>query len=179
MTLALILGGANSVWDELREARRLATPDLIIATNHAGRDFDEPLDHWATMHPELLPRWTDARAKAGRPAAGQLWTADHRPGPLPMRRIKGPGGSSGLLAVFVGLELGVDRMVLCGVPMHANFSHYDDQRQRRWTEARQYWYSWERALPRIGNRVRSFAGETRQMLGEPTGEWMNGRPDAQ
>lgn len=172
--LALILGGACGVWEELAAARALAEPDIIIATNHAGRDLDGPLDHWVSMHAELMPTWTKARADAGRSPAGQLWSANHRPGPMPMRRIQSPGGSSGLLAVFVGLELRVERMILCGIPLDQRAKHFDDPRERPWQEARQYWNAWDRAKPRIADRVRSMSGYTRQWLGHPTAEWLNG-----
>lgn len=172
--LAVILGGAETVWADLEAVRQLGEPEIIIATNHAGRDYPGALDHWVTMHAELIPGWARERAAAGRPEAGKLWSALHRPGPMPMERIKSPGGSSGLLAVYVGLTLGVERMILCGVPMCQNGRHYDDQRRRKWQEAAQYMNSWTRALPEIADRVRSMGGNTRRMLGAPDRGWWNG-----
>lgn len=173
-TLAVILGGAESVWADLEAVRALGEPDIIIATNHAGRDYPGALDHWVTMHAELIPMWARARAEAGYPEAGKMWSALHRPGPLPMERIKSPGGSSGLLAVYVGLALGVERMILCGVPMCQNGRHYDDPLKRKWQEAAQYMNSWTRALPLIKDRVRSMGGHTQRMLGGPDRGWWNG-----
>lgn len=173
--LAFVLGGAETVWRDLAAARALAPgPALIIACNHAARDFDGPLDHWATMHPELLPRWIAERRAAGRPDAGHLWAAAHRPASIEVRRLRSPGGSSGLFAVFVGLELGLERMILCGIPMAQKVPHFDDERRRPWREARQYWPAWERAKAQMGDRVRSMGGYTASWLGSPTREWLDG-----
>lgn len=173
VTVAFVLGGAGCIWDDLDEARELATPDLIIATNHAGRDFKGHVDHWVSMHAELLAHWQGQRHRAGRSPAGKLWSAQHRQGgPATIDRIPSPGGSSGLLAVFVGLHLGIDRIICCGVPMSSNEAHYDDR--KRWMEARMYLPAWRRALPKMQDRVRSMSGETAILLGRPDGTWLNG-----
>lgn len=173
--IAFVLGGGNTVWEDLAAAHRLAEPDLIIACNHAARDYPGRVDHWVTMHPELFPHWINLRAAAAREPAGQLWCAKHRHHYSkvgPVKQIASPGGSSGMLCVQVGLELGCTHMLLCGIPIHQNGRHYD--RSIRWTEARQYLPAWERQLPIIRDRVRSFGGETARLLGPPTREWIDG-----
>jgi hypothetical protein len=174
MRLALILGGADCLFDDIEAALELTGPGpIIIATNHAGRDYHGHVDHWVSMHAELLAFWANERAKAGRGPAGRLWSAAHRQGGTSsIDRIASPGGSSGLLAVFVGLELGLDRLILCGVPMQPAARHYDDMRP--WTEARQYLPAWRRAVPTIVDRVRSMSGATADLLGRPDEEWLNG-----
>lgn len=172
--IAIILGGALSVWDDLDLASKLAPAATVIGTNHAGRDHDGPLDHWVTMHPEILPRWIEARRAAARPDAGQLWSAAHRRGEVEgLRHIKGVGGSSGLLAVMVAIEIGATHVMLCGVPMCQNGRHYDRERMK-WQEAPQYLAAWRMQLPIITGKVKSFGGETERMLGRPTKEWLDG-----
>lgn len=170
--IAFVLGGADSLWTDLEQAHALAKPDLVIATNNAGRDYPGAVDHWVSMHSDFLPMWAAKRAAAGLPPAGKFWSAAHRQGgPPDMARIRSPGGSSGLLAVYVGLELGCTHMILCGMPMHQNGHHFDNK--AKWTEARQYWQAWERVLPVIRGRVKSFGGQTFHWLGCPTGEWLD------
>lgn len=171
--IAIVLGGAASVWDELAAALDLAPDAVMVACNHAARDLDGRLDHWVTMHPELLPMWIKARASAGRPPAGQLWSARHRPSPVPVNTIPTVGGSSGLLSAMVALKVGADRVMLCGIPIHQNGRHYD--RSVRWIEARQYLAAWTKQLPVLAGKVRSFGGETGKMLGTPTKDWLDGR----
>jgi hypothetical protein len=169
---ALVLGGANTLAVDRAAALELFAPDLVIACNHAARDEPGRVDHWATMHSELLPKWIAARRAAGRPAAGQYWHARHRPCVVEgARPIESWGGSSGLLCVAVAYQLGCTHVVLAGVPMIKNMRHYDDTRP--WLEARQYWPAWERRRHVMQPKVRSLSGWTQELLGGPTAEWLN------
>lgn len=169
---ALVLGSGNTLADDKAKALELFTPDLVIACNHAGRDEPGRVDHWVTMHPDLMPHWLSQRRAAGRPEPGQLWHARHRPPKLESTQIESWGGSSGLLCVAVAFEVGAERVVLAGVPMCKNNRHYDNHEQ--WWEARQYWPAWEKNVGRMQGRVRSFSGWTAKLLGLPTREWLDG-----
>lgn len=171
---ALVLGSARTLPDDRAAALELFSPDLIIACNHAARDEPDRVDHWATMHPELLPGWIQTRRMAGRPDAGRYWYARHRLCPIEgATPIESWGGSSGLLCVSVAFELGCTRIVLAGVPMQKRDAHFDEQKP--WLEARQYWPAWERRMTLLRGRVRSMSGWTREQLGVPTQEWIDGK----
>lgn len=176
---ALVLGGANTLHEDSALALDLfgQAPDLVIASNHAARDEPGQLDHWATMHPDLLPHWIAQRRAAERPEAGQLWVPRHRlhKAPEGVRTIESWGGSSGLLCVAVALEVGAERVILAGVPMLKTARHYDDE--KHWLEARQYWPAWERQAHLMRGRVKSLSGWTRELLGAPTAEWIRGERD--
>lgn len=170
---ALIIGGANTLEADRREAERLFSPDLIIGCNHAARDEPGRIDHFVSMHGELIPKWLEARRKFRRPEPGAVWHARHRPCLAEgARPIESWGGSSGLLCVAVAWHLGVERIVLAGIPMVKTARHYDDERY--WNEARQYWPAWERRQEQLRERVRSMSGWTRDLLGPPTEAWLNG-----
>lgn len=168
----VILGGADCVWSDLDNAQALFTPDAVIACNHAARDYYGFVDHSVTMHPDIRDRlWIPARRAAGLPDAGQLWHPRHRgawPGSTP---IESKGGSSGMLCIRVALELGFDKIVLCGVPMAKLNRHYDDHRP--WIEARQYHNVWLREAPALQGRVKSMSGWTREVFGAPDEGWIN------
>lgn len=170
---ALVLGGANTLEADKAAALELFEPHLIIACNHAGRDEPGRVDHWCTMHPDLMPMWLKARRVAGRPEPGKLWHARHRPPTLDSTQIESWGGSSGLLCVAVAFELGVQRIVVAGVPLRKWSEHYD--KAGPWWEARQYWPAWEKHADAMQDRVRSCSGWTQQLLGSPTREWLHGR----
>lgn len=171
--IAFVLGGADSVWTDLAAAQALVGHDLMIGCNHAARDYGGRLDHWVSMHPDLFPKWTAERARNGHAPAGDLWGARHRvTAQQGVRRIESWGGSSGLLCVRVAIELGCTHIILCGVPMHQNGAHFDNP--RKWNEARQYWGPWERNLPAMLGRVKSFHGQTFHWLGHPTKAWIDG-----
>jgi hypothetical protein len=75
---ALVIGSANTLADDYAAACELFTADMLIGCNHAARDHDGPLDHWATMHPNLWKLWVPERRAAGRPEAGAYWYPRHR-----------------------------------------------------------------------------------------------------
>ena len=174
---ALILGGAACLDEDLAAAAALGITEetaAIIATNHAGRDRPGRVDAWASFHAELFNRWIAEREAAGRPPALMLWTAErplHEPQMPPNLHLTSHwGGSSGLLAVAVALELGFRRIVLCGVPMTAEGEHYD--RAGLWIDAGNYRRAWLDRAGVLAGRVRSMSGWTRDMLGEPDSAWL-------
>lgn len=183
--IALILGGADNLEEDRLAALKLFAPDLIVATNNAGRDYPGHVDHWVTMHPSRTPAtpgmegWVAERRKAGRPDAGQLWIPHHRNPPKGLeplvRRAPSAGGSSGLFACFVVVKMLCCRGVLVGVPMMAERRHYDDK--RIWAEAPRYWGNWLTAARKesvLRRDIRSMSGKTRELFGAPTEEWLRG-----
>lgn len=173
---ALVIGSAACMPADQAAALELFQPDVIVAVNHAGRDYPGPLDHWASFHPELLPRWIAQRAGSGLPDAGKLWTGHHRACPphLAINRVRNWGGSSGLLAACVALEIGADRIVLVGIPLDYTQGHYDDPKP--WRDAANYRKAWVSHLDQLAN-VRSMSGYTAEILGKPTKEWIEWKPE--
>jgi len=75
------------------------------------------------------------------------------------------GGSSGLFAARVGLEvLKYERVVLCGIPMEAT-AHFN--RPEPWADAIPSRQGWLEALPVLKGKVFSMSGWTRELLGAP------------
>lgn len=180
MKTALVLGGALSLHeDEISALAMGFKPDLIIATNHAGRDRPGRVDHWCSFHMELFPLWIKARAAAGHPRAGWLWSCHPAPAPkgLLIRKTANWKGSSGLLAVTVALELECSHIILCGVPMTREGEHYD--KPGLWRDAGNYRKAWTDAVPKMAGRVRSFGGFTGEILGAPDPEWLAKDPAPQ
>lgn len=178
MRTAIILGGAKNVFDDLSVVEALGvnigeTP--IIATNHAGRDWPAPFLAWVSFHAELFPSWLEARRADGMPDPETLWTTDRPLGPIPVdipiQKAENWRGSSGLLAVTVGLHMGFDRLILCGVPMDADQEHYD--RPGRWVDAGNYRASWLNRRLDMAGKVRSPSGWTKTILGAPSVEWLS------
>lgn len=174
---ALLVGAAACMAEDRAAAGAMfgdAGPDTTIFCNHPARDEDGPVDHWVTMHPELLGAWLKARQVAGRPAPGTFWCPSGRPVPvnIPFRRAPSWGGSSGLLMVTVALELGCSRIVLAGVPLDKQ-PHYDDA--RAWRDGPRYRYAWTGNADKLRSRVRSMSGWTRDLLGSPSADWLSAK----
>ena len=83
-------------------------------------------------------------------------------------------GTAGLYGVQIALdELGCAGVILAGVPMDAsagtNYGKENWATEKFVDDMRQ---GWLKAKPQIGARVRSMSGWTRELLGEPTAEWL-------
>src|SRR3990167_2106243 len=172
--IAAVLGGALGVWDEYEALMAMAPVDVVIATNSAGRDFPGEFDHWVSFHAELFPHWLERRRRDGQPDPGRFWTINaKRPAnDVPVTRVPNWGGSTGLVAVTVALQLGIERVVLCGVPLTREGEHYD--KPGSWRDAPNYRKGFLSHMPEMGGKVRSFSGYTAEILGKPTREWING-----
>lgn len=181
MTTVFILGGAASVWADFAAACEIAHPHLVIATNDAGA-LAESVDHWCTLHPEKFQEWSSQRSSAGLAPAGAIWFHKEQraslqgTGYVEHKITEDWGGSSGLFAVKVALELGVDKIILCGVPMTAQGAHFFDDAEWRWSG--RYQTGWTNHLPDIADKVRSVSGWTEQLLGRPDRVWLNRKDNA-
>jgi hypothetical protein len=175
----LILGRAFSVWDEIKAAKKLHNFDVIIAVNRMGRDYKKPFQHWVSYHPDFFTQWRHERREP-LPEGLMYWTGivkSQRLGDparlkIPLQFCKFSGGSSGMLAVKVAIDgLGLERVVLAGIPME-NSPRYDDP--SKWREAEAYWHCWLAEKDWMAGRVRSMGGRTRTFLGAPDAAWLAG-----
>jgi hypothetical protein len=180
MTVALIIGRANCVWDDILYLE-VRYPDLepdVIAVNGVGCDLKMHINHWVSFHAELFPQWISKRRVKGFSDAGQLWTSsrgrrmDKWERELGIRYVDNNGGSSGMVAVDVALKMGYQKMILVGIPLEAEKGHYDQPGS--WDEATHHRKPWEELDPAISVRIKSVSGWTRELLGAPTKEWVDG-----
>lgn len=181
---ALILGGADCVWDDLRRLEEMLGfewPWTVIAINDIGCVFPRKIDHWCTLHPEKLPRWMDLRKKNGHPDGYVTWTRDNRirrtkSGDIATTHRKTPstpfqGGASGMLAAAVAIEVGAKVGAFCGVPM-TNTPHFTESAEHKpgknWPGAGSHWKAWQREpiAGKLRGRFCSMSGNTMKLLGE-------------
>lgn len=161
--IALILGGAPSVWAETSKAGGLLwpRPQIVVAANLAGIAYGDRLDAWATLHPDELPGWM----------ARRQGNDDYRTFTPDKTSERWPG-SSGLYAAQVALfEMGAAGGILCGVPMESRAGHFTGRTP--WESVTDYRRAFQAALPEIGGRVRSMGGWTQDLFGAPTREWID------
>lgn len=177
---ALVIGGGEAVWRDAAVARALVMDTLgvepiNVGVNDAAAEFPGHLHHFATLHPERFPQWLDERRQRRLNTDFQTWTHARRPPSLGAhfpRTLPERGGSSGLFAVDVALHLGLQHIILCGVPMDAS-KHF--RRRAAWRDVDSFRTAWRRAIPSLRGRVRSMGGWTEQELGAPTAEWLKAR----
>lgn len=176
--LAVVLGGAECVWDDLEALEEMIGGPwygTVIAVNEAGVHWPQYLHHWVTYHPEHFERWEAERVRLGGPPGYIRWARREEER---VDRIAPPweGGSSGRLAVAVASVLEpVDRVVLCGVPLTETPHFHDRDNGEPWQYADIHCRRWKAQVDKIEGWVKSMSGRTRDLLGAPTMEWIDGR----
>lgn len=171
--IALVLGGAPSVWRDFEAAQALTAGlhTVVVATNFAGRDFEGEIDVWATLHPELFEAWRAERAAKGLNTDYRAF-AHRKHGGLKDIEVHplGWSGSSGLFAAQVAAQaLGASGVILCGVPMEREAGHFAVPGE--WTLVDRYKPAWL-AAKEAGLPVRSVGGWTAELFGEPDADWL-------
>jgi len=179
--IALVLGGSESLWDDIGRFNELGVEvDVVVAVNDAAAQYPDHVDYLVTLHPERVRLWRRERESRGLVAD---WKVVGQPEhaqfvDLTAHRFE---GSSGLLAVDAAFTYVEDAYpVLCGIPMgpqrHIHGS-YANSARAIWTEWKRYrpeWVRWARQCPEQAARVRSMSGWTRDEFGAPTAEWLRG-----
>ena len=186
--IALVLGGAACVWLDLAALERMIKgewPGLVVAANDVGVHWKRDLDAWTSLHPDRLTRvdvrhpkrwsWLDQREQAGGNTP-ELWARKNRFGVANQVQDRFKGGSSGLLAVEVALEMGAERVVLCGCPMTVS-PHFNESIVHgplAWKSADSHFRTWLRHRVILEPHVRSMSGRTKDTFGAPTRAWILG-----
>ncbi|MDO8912299.1 MAG: hypothetical protein Q8N10_03315 [Phenylobacterium sp.] len=168
--IALILGGAPSVFEEVRAAAALiGRRHMVVAANLAGIHWPGKLDAWATEHPECLGRWRSERK--GPAAARYFVPAGLGLCPWAEQVRDRWNGSSGLYAAQCALtEVGATAIILCGIPMDSEAGHFINPGS--WAGTGDYRWGFEAALREFGGRIRSMGGWTAGLFGKPSPEWV-------
>lgn len=176
--IAVVLGGASGVWEELSAVKDMLgrEPDIAVACNDAGAVYPGRLHGWASLHAEKIGAWMRLRKADDYRAFSIKGHWDHEARvEIVLERWK---GSSGLYAAQIALDVfGASQVVLCGVPLWPEKGHFFSP-GKAWPEAELYRRGFKAALPVIRGPVRSMSGWTRELLGEPTPEWLTNRAAA-
>lgn len=183
MRYALAVGSAACVYDDVaRVTALLGKPAAIYACNDIGCEL-ERLDFWCTLHPEHMKRWREMRAERGYPADYEtiappktemaqhgVWLDQFDRHVSYVFPGMNSSGSSGLYVIKVALDDGHRRVVAAGIPMTSAGKHF--KRLGEWEARENFVVGWKHALPHIKDTVRSMSGWTKELLGEPSREWM-------
>lgn len=172
----ILTGCAQNVWEDLTKAQKLAWDADIMCVNlsiiglhwkyHLGQT---KIKHWATMHPEMFSvvEWfrpgiiTHSNAQA--PNVDVFWHLNQ-------------DGTSGLFAVKVALLLGYTKIIICGMPLDKSIRFFDcpGVEPAHPYDDRAILGGWREFFmdATARERVRSLSGASKQILGEPSDEWL-------
>lgn len=121
----VVMGGAKCVWEDLHKA--LPDGGDLMAINDNGQFWRGRIRHWVTLHPEYMSGWRSYRDKHCYGGGAEYWVHSNRAKEAISHvwDMVNVGGCSGLLACHIGLMLGYDSIVLCGVPMDNSGHSFD------------------------------------------------------
>lgn len=172
----LVLGSANCLRDDLRRALAMGEFEGVVAAKHAGIEWTGELDAWVSLHPDRFAELIAERSAKGSPPSLRHFGHKAQEGVCEGVQYKFEGqnksGSSGLFACKVAIDLGFDRLVLCGIPLEKEFGRIDGK--SHWNGATSFRQGFLEARPALAGRARSMSGWTQRILGTPTSEWLNG-----
>ena len=170
--LALIVGGAEGVWGELKTMRttcdRLGLAYDLFVINDMISEFSE-VAIGVTLHPDKLGRWLAQRNSKMYPPLSSVWTHRHYKG-IVASTTPDWGGSSGLFAVKIAIQLGHYRVIGCGVPITVSDKHF--LRHEPWAACAAFQKAWVTRGNAIRPYFRSTSGWTAETFGRPTPEWL-------
>jgi hypothetical protein len=176
--VAIVIGGGADVLAEYAAVRELIPAcdfmwhndrlDYFVCNDMIAQ-FPEPIDHAVTLHPGKLRGWL--RERRDRIGTVPVRTWCHRGNVVGFTDSTPDwGGSSGLFAVKIAREQGHERIILAGVPMTVEGSHF--RRRERWAAAHGFRPAWQRRADELAPFVRSLSGWTQEIFGAPDQAWL-------
>jgi predicted SAM-dependent methyltransferase len=173
--IAIVVGGAVGVKEELEQACKLCEPiepEFYVVNDQIGVF---PLDVYAcTLHPDKLRGWLTTRHNNGLSKPLELWCHDgirhHAPQDLgTIHKLKDWGGSSGLFAYQVARNHGHTKIIFCGVPMTSTPNMF---RAQTWHAVGAFTRQWTVHRDEIAKYARSMSGWSAGLIGKPDEEWL-------
>jgi hypothetical protein len=172
----VVLGGARCVWADYLELKAAtaglgaaARADLMVV-NDIGVYCQLPFQHWLSLHPENLVLWRDLKRRHNEPMNCTLHTNKPNHAGMVCWSINDYGLYSGLFAAQVGVCLGYEEIILCGVPQDQSGRFFDPPwvtglRHGIDRNAMQKWQNVVADHPELKKRVRSMSGFTKSLFG--------------
>ena len=168
----LIVGGARCVWDD--HSKINARNYDIMCINDIVMHYPSHVDYLYSNDHKMLENWVNARRPRYKKDFGEqikLHTCQVGYGKMCIWPWPGTG-SSGLNAVYTGLALGYEEILIAGVPL-SDEGHYFDSPLIKTNFTREvpdcnrdgktvlrYWYN----SRHIFKNVRSLSGRTKELL---------------
>ena len=182
----LIVGDGRNVLDDLAEWYRIAEGIVeydTMAINYSAMIIPHQIQHFAAGDAHMPDMQRVARSLP-ETVVKHAWN----PGSVgfDIRWVRngrgGWNGTSANLALKIGLALDYTRMVLAGCPMDKSGNWYSDIVKKEDVKAakdhRHHLWKWTEMSTRpIGRFVRSMSGNTADLFGKPTREWLDHIPE--
>lgn len=130
-----------------------------MAINAGALLVKSEIKYLASQHYENMPCWVNGRTSLGFNKNFTSISIEPYKCVDKVMELEVHNGSSGLYGTLCGLKLGYKKIILCGIGLDTDF-------HKRFSK------TWERICPNIKNYVKSLSGLTKDILGQPTKEWL-------
>jgi hypothetical protein len=171
----IICGSAECLFDDLCRLNELLRPLKIspdvACINYTALYYPYFFQHWISYHPEIFD--TLRKYVKGSPKTWAPYKTEKTDSVVRFEGFKGTDG--GLYATLIGLATGHEKIILCGIPLDNSRKFYDPYGAACQFSSDNIQQEWQKHLNDLKDKVRSMSGNTKQMLGEPTKEWINGQ----
>ncbi|MFA5409037.1 MAG: hypothetical protein WC343_09750 [Bacilli bacterium] len=182
--LAVVMATGRCVWDDvLYHFDPESNHAHVIAVNNMILHWKKRVHHGVSMHPEEPGLWRALR-RYYQGEESHVHTHGYRKHNKPeLEEVdyvwdipRAKGGTSTLLAVYIGLALGFNRIVICGAPLDNTGHFYDPAAREDKTFGSDFLKTeWMKSIREdFKGRVRSVSGRTKQWMGAPDSEWLKG-----
>ena len=167
----LIVGGARCVWDDLVSVDFRNTDILCI--NDIVMHFPGKVKHFFSNDSMYTPRWLSSRRRNLCKFYGPVEYVHTCNKGAEYNWPWNGEGTSALGAVFSGLAMGYDKIILCGISLDDSGHYFDppwmmsDFMSMGLTGSTKI-KCWVRAMEIFDGKVTSCSGRTRELLGLPT-----------
>ena len=178
----LIVGDATGVWDDVEEFFKFGIPHDTMLINHVATVWPWPFEHFVAGDSHMIPMQDIAKGLSST-VIKHCWNPTSEG--FDIRWIRGSGGWQGTtanLAVKIGIALDYLKMVLAGIPMDFSGHWYNDALPeddvKRSSDHRAHLQKWiELANRPVARFIRSMSGNTAELFGKPTKEWLTPYPE--
>lgn len=178
----IVLGGARCVWDDFLEVKKQGVKADLMAVNDVGLYCQLPLQHWVSMHPDNLQLWRSLVHTHAMDCSAVLHSNKANQGRWPIYdwQMYDPGAYSGLFAAQVGLCLGYEQIILCGVPQDQSGRFFDPPWVKGLTHgtdntSKNAFRHAVHGNPELKRCVRSMSGWTKELFGGSFDEVFDGQ----
>ncbi len=163
----IVTGSHPDVLNEIMDIPVVWQADFLAVGLDAVNKYHFPIRYMATYHPSDIVPARERRKKYGGNTDYEVISHQQHQGEVHLIiPFEPPTGSSSLLGTLAGLKMGYRKIILCGCPLQgANDQNHSYEIYRD---------GWRAQYDKIRDYVRSMSGWTRELLGAPTEEWLNG-----
>jgi len=189
----IITGSAECLWEDYLKAIELTENEDLICVNLSAICFyHRHINHLVSLHHKKVKNFYQAAMIQRTEREEYPARYKSRPHQLKFKKIithsthanssidlvwdiPNPGGTSGLFATHIAIKLGYDKIILCGIPVNNSRRFYDSPNKSFKYESISVQEPWRVACRSTNNfdgKVKSMSGKTKELLGEPTKEWL-------